>query len=121
MWKEGFDTEPRNGSQNQDHQDPNFSKLFGVAFAMALAMFFASMLPDPFFAPVMSELLLFGALGALFVAVLRRERVFARGITDWDQAAILMLLGLLCGLFVDPEAVSAALEQMAAETGPAPA
>ena len=117
MWKEEFKNGSRNGPRNRDQRDPNLNGLFAVAFATALAMFFASMLPDPLFAPAMRELLLFGALGALFVAALRRERVFAREITAWDQAAILGLLGLLCGFFVDPEAVAAALEQMAAEPG----
>ncbi len=119
MWKEGFETGPRNGPQNQDQRDPNLNGLFAVAFATAVAMFFASLLPAPLFAPAMRELLHFGALGALSVAVVRRERVFAGQITAWDQAAILGLLSLLCGLFVDPEAVSATLDQMVAGTGPA--
>ena len=121
MWKDDFDTAGSRRSPNRDHQDPDLSGLWTVCLAVALAAFFASALPAPLFAPAMRELLVLSAMGPLLVAVLRRDRIFARAFTAWDQAALLLFLGLLCGLFVDEQAVSQVLNQMIGEAGGAPA
>lgn len=113
MWKEGFETRRSESSRNQGQQDPNIDRLLTVALAVAVVAFFASTLPLPLFAPVMRDVLFMYAFGAAFVAVARRDRLFADRITAWDQAAIFMLLGLLSGFFVDPEAVSQVLSQLA--------
>jgi hypothetical protein len=112
MWKEGFETGPASGSQNRNRPDPNFDRLLTVGLAFALALFFASSLPLPLVAPVMREILLMYAFATMFVAAVRRDRVFADTVTAWDQAAIFAFLGLLSGFFVDPQAVAEALKQM---------
>lgn len=120
MWKEEFEPRGPKGSNDQGQNDPNFGRLFAVGLAVALALFFGSLVPGPFVAPVISELLLFSALGAVFVALLRGDPVDANEITGWDQAAILLLFSLLCGFFVDPGAVSEALSELAGETARMP-
>lgn len=89
------------------------SGLWTVGIALALSAFFASTMPQPFVLAVFGELLFFGAMGCLLVAVVRRESLKSRRITAWDQAAILALVSLFVGLFVDVESVIAALEQRA--------
>ena len=121
MWTQDFETGRNKRSHDQGEGDPDFHGLLAVGLAVALAAFFASMLPAPLFTAVMSELLRLGALGAALAAVLRQDRLSADAITAWDQAAILLFLGLLCGLFVDAEAVSEVLGQMSVGPGKAPA
>ncbi len=121
MWQGEFDTGSTHSSRNHDQRGPNSGGLLTAGLAVVLAALVASMLPAPLVAPVMRELLLLSAFGAVFVAVLRQDRLFADEFTAWDQAAMLAFIGLLCGLFVDPEAVSEALNEMTGVTGTAPA
>ena len=92
---------------------PPFGGLWSMGIAVTLALFFASTMPQPFFIPVFGELLFFGALGAVLVAVIRREAIWSRRMTAWDQAALLAIASLFVGLFVDVESVIAALEERA--------
>ncbi len=94
-------------------QRPPFGGLWSMGIAVTLALFFASTMPQPFFLPVFGELLFFGALGTVLVAVIRRESPRSRRLTAWDQAALLALASLFVGLFVDVESVIAALEERA--------
>ena len=84
-------------------------RLLGAGAAAAMALAFASTVEGPFVAPLFSELLTFGALGFAMAALFRRESPWAPQVTAWDQAALLLLVGLLGGLFVDPAAVQQAL------------
>ena len=118
MWKEQFEPENLQKSHGEDQPDPSLRRLFAVAFAAALALAFASLIPGPLVAPVMRELLFFAAWCAVLVAVLRREEPFAQGITAWDQAAIFLLLSLFSGFFVEPAAVAEALNEITATAPP---
>ena len=66
----------------------------------------------PLVAAAMRDILLLFAFAAIFVAAVRRDRLFADTISAWDQAAFFALLGLLSGFFVDPQAVAEALNQL---------
>lgn len=121
MWKQEFEPKGPQGPDDWDRQDATLGRLFAVALAAAAALAVASTMPGPLVAPAMRELLFFAAWGALLVALLRRDQPFAHEVTAWDQAAILLLLSLLWGFFVDPEAVAQALNEIAPEAETAPA
>ena len=91
-----------------------FRGLWATGLAVALAAVFASTLPQVFFVAVFGELLFFGALGTLVVAAIRRDPLWPNHVTAWDQAALLVLLSSVVGLFVDVESVAAALQEQAA-------
>ena len=95
-------------------QSAPFRGLWATMLAVALAAFFASTLPQVFFVAVFGELLFFGALGTMTVAAIRRDPLWSKRITAWDQAALLVLLSSVVGLFVDVESVAAALQEQAA-------
>ncbi len=95
-------------------QGSAFRGLWATAIAVALAAFFASTLPQVFFVAVFGELLFFGALGTLIVAAIRRDPLWPKRVTAWDQAALLALISGVVGLFVDVESVAAALQEQAA-------
>lgn len=95
-------------------QEPANRRLFGIALVIAFALFFASFMPAALVAPVVKEMLFFGAFGAIIVASVRREALFADHVTGWDQAAVLLLVGTAAGFFVDHEAARTALAQLAA-------
>ena len=101
-------------SEQKAQQGSPFRGLWATAIAVSLAAVFASTLPQVFFVAVFGELLFFGALGTLIVAAIRRDPVWARRITAWDQAAVLALMSGVVGLFVDVESVATALQQQAA-------
>jgi len=102
-WPNSEDTRrsKRNGGDN-----PNLDRLIVVGLTVALALFLASSLPPALVAPALAQLLFVGALGALFVAVLREDPLLTDEITAWDQAAILLALGLLSSMFADPAQIS---------------
>lgn len=100
--------------RQQAEQGSPFRGLWVTLLAVALAAFFASTLPQVFFVAVFGELLFFGALGTLIVAAIRRDPVWPKRVTAWDQAALLALLSGVVGLFVDVESVAAALQEHAA-------
>ena len=81
----------------------------------------AAALPPVLVPPALSQLLLYASLGATIVAALRRERVLARHLTHWDQAAALLALSLTAGAFTDLASVGAFLETSAGEASPGPA
>lgn len=113
MQSNDLNNDPRYTAESRSDV-PAFRGIWTVALAIALAAVFASTLPQVFFVAVFGELLFFGALGMLAVAALRRDKVWSRSMTGWDQAALLALLSGLIGLFVDVEAIALALEEQAA-------
>ena len=91
--------------------------MMALAFVLALAFFVASLMPSALVAPVLAELLFYAALGGAAGALLKRQSMLGeKGMTGWDQAALLILASLVCGMFVDPEAAREALAQMTQET-----
>lgn len=95
-------------NRGPDH-GPDIARLLSAGAVAAVALAFASGMEAPFVAPMFSQLLMFAALGFVMVAVFRQEGVYAGQVTGWDQAALLLLLGLIGGLFVDQAAVQQAL------------
>ena len=114
MQSNEFDSGRQKTTGQPAEQASTFRGLWVIALAVALAAAFASTLPQVFFLAVFGELLFFGALGTLIVAALRRDPLWPRRVTAWDQAALLALLSSLIGLFVDVESVAAALQEQAA-------
>ena len=114
MQSNEFERGHQKTTKRQGEQSSSFRGLWATALAVALAAFFASTLPQVFFVAVFGELLFFGALGTLIVAAIRRDPVWPKRVTAWDQAALLALLSSLVGLFVDVDSVVAALQEQAA-------
>ena len=88
----------------------------GVA---AVGLFLASGVEPPFVAALLRELLVFASLGFVAAAVFRREDARAAQVTAWDQAALLLLISLIVGLFVDQAAVQQALVDRGLAEAPA--
>lgn len=84
----------------------------GLIAAGSLAV--ASTAPPALVPAIFAQLTLAAALVLAVVAGLRGEVATDDRLTGWDQAAILMLLGLIADLMVDPEAVSEALAALGA-------
>lgn len=112
MWKQEFEPRGPQGPDDRESQAANLGRLIAVAVAAAAALAFASLMPGPLVAPVMRDLLLVSAFGAVAAAALRREPLFAPAVTAWDQAALLLLLSLLLGFCVDPAAVAETLRDL---------
>jgi len=98
-------------SRYEDNLDPhrrNQESLTRFGVMTALAVFFALLTPPAQMAAMVSSLLHIGALVSVVMAAVRGERLWADHLTRWDEAAALMLVSMLAGTFVDPEAVTAA-------------
>lgn len=116
MWNLDHKSSGAGSFGDRNGQEPTDRRLIGVALVVALALFVASSMPAALVAPVLKELLFYGAFGAIIAAAIRRETLFADRMTGWDQAAILLLIGLASGFFIDHEAARAALAELAART-----
>lgn len=99
-------------NDHTDREIHNRRALLTVAMTVALAFALSSSLPGPVIPAAMESFLFFGAIGAILVAMLRRDDMKAPRLTGWDQALMLMFLSLASGFFVDPTAVHEHLEAM---------
>ena len=122
MWMDGSDTSPQNRPHRQDgrrhdQRGPRLDGLFTVVLVLALAAVFASPLPGPLVAPMMSSLLQLTAFTSAIFAALRSEHAFADRITSWDQAAMFLFLSTFCALFTDEVAAAEAIAELA-QTAP---
>lgn len=109
--------ERRHANMNGGWIDPrkselNVERLLGVGLVFAMAMFLASFLPKELVPLVVKELLFYGAIGTAIAAAFRREKLFDDHVTGWDQAALLILTGLLFGFLVDHDAALAVLTEL---------
>jgi len=90
----------------------------GVIFAMTV--FLASLMPGALVALAMNNLLFTGAFITLLIALLARDRPMSPHLTRWDEAAVLALLAMVAGMFVDPVAAQTAIENLqSSPAGPA--
>ena len=97
--------------QNDPHLLRNRQALWAVAVVLAVAVFLASPLPGPMVPLAIETFLTYAAVGGALFAMIRGDSWNADHVTGWDQAAMLLVVGLAAGLFVDPDAVQAILEQ----------
>lgn len=109
-----FETHRHNRHRNERSEAPqqpsqDSQRLLTTLGVAAVGLFLASGLEPPFVAAMFREFLIFASLGFVAVAVFRRDAGNAARVTAWDQAAILLLIGLVASLFVDPAAVQQAL------------
>lgn len=111
MWHGWFDFHDTHRSRGGGRRRPDrdLDRIAVVGIVVALALFLASHMPGPLVAPMVRDLLMLGALSTALVALLRGDPVGASEVTGWDQAAMLMLLGLIAGVFVEHEAVAGLL------------
>jgi hypothetical protein len=79
---------------------------------VAVCAWLASLMPDGLFAPMLSSTLAVTALVSALLAAIMREPVWSPCLTQWDQASILVALGMLAGWATDPEAAAEALGQL---------
>jgi hypothetical protein len=86
--------------------------LIRLGLIVAICFFFASMMPAGLIMASFSSLAMLGALATAVFAALLREPVWADHLTRWDQASLLLALGLLAGWTVDPHAAAEALAQL---------
>ena len=93
---------------------PNLSRVLTVGVLGVVILYFASGLPAALVAVAVREMLFLAAACFFVLAALRRERMWGETLSGWDQAAMLMALSLLAGMFIDPEAASQAMLQLKA-------
>jgi len=106
-----FDFGPHpEGGDGPIHPD-NQRMLVSLGLIIALSLFFASALPAVLIPAALQKLFVWGALGGVLLAAFRSEPWNAPRLTGWDQAAVLLLLSLLAGFFVDPAAITEFLRQ----------
>jgi hypothetical protein len=79
--------------------------LYRLGLVIALALFLASHFPLPLVPVVLSGALQASAFITAVLAMVRDEDRQARRITLWDEAAVLVLLGLTAKAFVTQEAL----------------
>jgi hypothetical protein len=80
-----------------------------LGLIVAVCVWLASLMPDGLFAPMLSSMLTVTALVSALLAAIAREPVWSPRLTRWDQASILVALGMLAGWATDPEAAAEAL------------
>lgn len=73
-----------------------------------------SVLPMALVPPALSKLLILASLAAATAAILCRDRLIDGRLTHWDQAAVLLGLGLVAAFFTDVPAVNAVFESLSA-------
>ncbi|MGH6913730.1 MAG: hypothetical protein ACREH3_08505, partial [Geminicoccales bacterium] len=83
-----------------------------LGLIVAVCVWLASLMPDGLFAPTLSSMLTVAALVSALLAAITREPVWALRLTRWDQASVLLALGMLAGWAADPEAAAEALSQL---------
>jgi hypothetical protein len=83
-----------------------------LGLIVAVCAWLASLVPDGLFAPTLSSMLTVAALVSALLAAITREPVWSLRLTRWDQAGILLALGMLASWASDPEAAAEALGQL---------
>jgi hypothetical protein len=86
--------------------------LIRLGLIVAICFLFASMMPAGLIMATFSSLAMLGALATAVLAALLREPVWANHLTRWDQASLLLALGLIAGWTADPDAAAEALAQL---------
>lgn len=109
---------PKRRHRNGDDPDPDIDRLLIFAGAVAVALFFSSLLPHPLTWAVFAGFMQWAAIGAIISAVLRAETLWGPTLTGWDQAAGFLLLSLITGLFVEPGAASDQLVSLVEQSRP---
>ncbi len=104
------------GSDNLDRpgHDPerNSRRVLGsLVLVLGVCVLLASFAPEPLRIAAVSNFLIIVSIGVAISALLRREKPFVAGLTRWDQAAILCLLGMLASSIVDVAAVESFLQE----------
>jgi len=91
-----------------------------VGVIVAVTVYLASLMPGALVALAMNNLLFTGAFFTLLIALLARDRPMSPHLTRWDEAAVLALLDMVAGIFVDPVAAQTAIENLqSSPAGPA--
>lgn len=85
--------------EGREPHDPNETAMLRVGLAVALSLFFASLLPLPMVPAALSQLLFIAGLGAVGVAILRSQPLLAEYFTSWDEAAAFLALSYAVELF----------------------
>lgn len=110
--------DPRGATTAREH---NQRVIMTAAFSIVLMFFLASLYPQQIMIAVFSGLLMLGAMGTGFVAIMLGQRLFEPRLTLWDKSALLAFLALATGFAVDAEAVRTFLEAQAATVEAVPA
>jgi len=90
--------------------------LLRVGVIVAVTIYLASLMPGALVALAMNNLLFVGAFITLFIALLARDRPMSPHLIRWDEAAVLALLAMVAGMFVDPVAAQTAIESLQPST-----
>jgi hypothetical protein len=94
-------------------QDMNRASLLRLGLFVSIALLISSTLPPALLVASLSSLLWIGALvSAVAAAILGEPAMRVPHLTRWDEAAVLMALSLLLGLFVDQQAVMEQVETL---------
>jgi len=80
-----------------------------LAWSLGIGVVLALMMPPPLFAATMSGCLAVASGVMATLALVMREPIWPERLTAWDAAAMLYLLSLFSGFFVDLDAIQAFL------------
>ncbi|SDE08741.1 hypothetical protein SAMN05421720_103137 [Rhodospira trueperi] len=100
------------GHPDGHRDDMNAASLLRLGLFGSIAFLIASTLPHDLMAASLSSLLWIGAMISAMLAAFVGESLTAPHLTRWDEAAVLVLLSILLGWFVDPQAMMSHVQAM---------
>jgi len=92
--------------------NPNTSVMIRTGLSMTICFFMATTMPPALMLASLQSLLFFGMFIFCGMAMLAGERMTAPHATRWDAAALHLFVSMLCGLFVDPQAILDTLQAL---------
>jgi len=99
------------GSSGDPRDERNRLSLVRLAVMAATTVLLASFAPPGLTVAAISSLAFISATVIATFAFFYGERAQAEHFTRWDEAAVMLVLSLGAGLFVDPVAVEAAMAE----------
>jgi hypothetical protein len=98
----------------------NRQSAFRVGLMIAMSFLLATTAPQPLVMAAFSSMALISAFVILGFAMVMGERMWTSHFTRWDEAAVMLGVSLLAGLFVDPAAIQKAMEAQSGALPTAP-
>ena len=110
--EENDDWRSSGGGKPPSGTSPLTGPAIRIGGLLVIALFVSSSLQGPLVAASIQQLLMLGAIVATAVAVMRRQRPLDPRLTAWDEGAVMLLIALFAGFFVDPAAVEQLLSDL---------
>ena len=88
--------------------DLNWQSALRLGLFISVALLFSTVTPPEILAATLSSLLTMAAVASVLIGVFMADEVFADHSTRWDEAAVLLFLGVAVGTFGSPGAIATA-------------